>query len=250
VSRLVLALDVESTGLDPKTDRIVELGWCLFDVDEKEVVLSGGAYVDGVEVSPEIQRMTGIRPEWPRRFGRPLGELLREVDLLATGGEGTAALVAHNATFDRGFIAAEAAREGLSKQTLTGPGPWIDTLTDLPHEKEPDSRKLRYLALDHGLFPGRVHRAQSDAILCADLLACYPFDAVLARAASPRVVVQAIVSFDDRQKAKDLNFRWEKLEGIERTFTKQWVKAAKECDMPALHAAAKNSGFRIVQVAS
>ena len=246
MGRLVLSLDVETTGLDPAKDQIVELGWCLFDVDEKEVVLSGGSYVLGAEVSPEIQRITGIRPEWPKRFGRPLGELLREMDMLAVGRGGTTALVAHNADFDRAFLVTAAAVERLSKATLTGP--WIDTLTDLPHEQEPDSRKLRYLALDHGLKPGLAHRAQFDAVLCAQLLSCYPFDEVLARAQSPAVILRADVSYDDREKAKTLNFRWQTIDGVERVFTKQWVRRVKQCDLPALTVTAKASGVRIVEV--
>jgi DNA polymerase-3 subunit epsilon len=246
MSRLVLALDVETTGLLPVTDRIVELGFCLFDVDEKEVVLSGGAYVAGAEVSPEIQRTTGIRPEWPKRFGRPLAELLKEVDLLATGGEGTAALVAHNAAFDRAFLVAAAATERLSKETLTGP--WIDTLTDLPLEREPDSKKLRYLALDHGLTPSIAHRAMFDAILAAQLLGRYPFDAVLERAKSPAVILRADVSYDDREKAKALGFCWQQVDGVEKVFTKTWVKRLKTCDLPALREAAGAAKVRLVEV--
>jgi DNA polymerase-3 subunit epsilon len=112
----------------------------------------------------------------------------------------------------------------------------------------PDSKKLRYLALDHGLVPGFAHRAQFDAILVAQLLGRYPFDAVLQRAKSPAVILRADVSYDERQKAKDLGFRWEQLDGIERKFTKLWVKAAKECDLPALRESAKAAGVRLVEV--
>jgi DNA polymerase-3 subunit epsilon len=234
MTRHVLALDVESTGLDPKKDQIVELGWALWDADVHELVVSGGALVHGVEIPFAIEKITGIRPEWPGTHGIPLSALLMLMAQLSYRAD---ALVAHNAPFDRAFL--EAA--GFKRDN----GLWIDTLTDLPHDGEPDSRKLRYLALDRGLVPVFPHRAQFDAILTAQLLGTFDFDAVLARAKSPNRIVRALVSYDDREKAKALGFRWEKLEGVDRVFTKQWVKRAKECDHAALSIAAKEAGFRI-----
>jgi DNA polymerase-3 subunit epsilon len=247
VSRLILAVDCETSGLDPKKDHIVELGYCLFDVDEKAVVLSGGAYVEGAVVAPEIERITGIRPEWVKRHGVPLAGILREIEGIAARGPAVAFAAHNGAGFDRPFIENAAAAERLTKEAFSGL-PWIDTLTDLPHETEPDSRKLRYLALDHGLRPALAHRAMFDAVLCAQLLGCYPFDEVLARAKSPSVILRADVSYDDREKAKTLGFRWQQIDGVERVFTKQWVKRVKALDLPALREAARAAGVRIVEV--
>jgi DNA polymerase III subunit epsilon len=242
MSRLALAIDVETSGLDPAKDRIIELGFCLFDVDEKEVVLSGGAYVAGAEVSPEIQRITGIRPEWPFKFGKPFERILGALPAPAY----VEAFVAHNAPFDRAFLESETKRhEEIHRWDLR---PWIDTLTDLPLEREPDSKKLRYLALDHGLNPVLAHRAQFDAVLCAQLIGCFDFDKVLERAKSPAVVLRADVSYDDREKAKALGFRWQQVDGVEKVFTKAWVKRLKTCDLPALREAAGAAKVRLVEV--
>ena len=233
-NRLVLAVDAETTGLDPGKDRIVELGWCLYDVDRKEIVLSGGEFVGGVEVSLEIQRITGIRPEWPRLFGLPLDEICATVTRLSSH---ATALAAHNAPFDRAFLKAAGHDYG--------DGRWVDTLTDLPLDGDPESRKLRYLALDHGLLPLLPHRAQFDAVLTAQLLGTFDFDAVLKRTASPNRIVRAVVSYDDREKAKALGFRWQQLEGVEKVFPKLWVKRVKDCDVVALRGAAKAAAFRV-----
>lgn len=247
MNRLILAIDCETSGLNTATDRIVELGYCLFDVDRKALVLSGGAYVTGVPISPEIERITEIRPDWLAQFGRPLGDLLRQLNKLATS---AVALAAHNVEFDRTVLREESKR---CDPLLGGFGPlfehtWIDTMVDLPFKTEPESKKLRYLALDLGLPPTIAHRAQFDAITCAQLLGRFDFDEVLARALSPCTILRADVSFDDKDKAKALGFRWQTIDGVEKVFTKAWVKRVKNCDASQLHEAARAAGVRLVEV--
>lgn len=240
----VLAIDTETTGTDPAKDRVIEIGWVLWDVERKAALRMGGGIVAGVTVSPEISELTGILPEDVTEFGEPIEGLLSEITREAPGVEYA---VAHNARFDRAFLEAESKRDG--RPHLFDAFDWIDTMTDLPLPKHVKARDhLGGLCAAHGFAPLIQHRALVDALSCCRLLSQYPIDRVLYRATSPEVVVRAEVSFDDKDKAKALRFGWQEAAG--RTYPKQWVKAVKACDLPELEAAAQAAGVAVRKLAA
>ncbi len=236
MSTRLLALDVETTGLDPAKDRVIEIGWVLWDVERKAALRMGGGLVEGVTVSPEISELTGILPEDVREFGEPIEGLFSEITRDAHGVEYA---VAHNARFDRAFLEAEAKRVG--RQRLFESLTWLDTMTDLPLPKHVKPRDLGGLCAAHGFAPLIQHRALTDALSCCRLLSQYPIDRVLYRAQSPEVIVRAVVSYDQKDLAKALRFQWQEAGGAE--YPKWWVKAVKECDLHDLVDASRVAGF-------
>ncbi len=154
------AIDVETTGLDPSRDEIIEVAWARF---------AGGA-LRGTFTSllrptlrpaDDILRLTGIAPEELADAPEPT-TVLREV-LRKLAGQ---VVVAHNAPFDREFLQRAADRLG-----LTFTAHWVDTLalsrTIWPHEPSHSLRAVRKrLQLDNG----PAHRALPDAVAAGSLL--------------------------------------------------------------------------------
>lgn len=110
-------LDVETTGLNSKTDRIIEVG--IVRVNKDESVEKYSQLVNpGFKISKEIRELTGIKlkelvnaPSFEEVMPK-IVELLK-VDLL----------IAHNAKFDYDFIAEECLRLGMSISL-----PYVDTV--------------------------------------------------------------------------------------------------------------------------
>jgi DNA polymerase-3 subunit epsilon len=241
----VLAFDTETTGLDPAKDRIIEMGWALWDTERAAPLLIRSFLVDhgGLTIPPEITRLTGITEEDLATFGSPVKEVL---DSLGWAWEtfGVDRWLAHNAPFDRAFLEAllgSSEAEHIHRECLSG-HKWIDTLTDLPTPEHAVGGSLLAMSAEHGFINPFRHRAVFDALSAALLLQRYPLDEVLKRSDSPAVTVHAIVSFDDNQKAKDLRFRWE-------PSTKRWLKTLKECDLAALMEKAQASKMNVRLVA-
>ena len=154
-----VAFDLETTGLSPESDRIVEIGAVRFRP-------SGG-------VVAEFDRLVNpLRPSSPRAravHGIPDEELAwaetAEVvipEFVAfLGDPDRTTLLAHNASFDAGFLGRELARLGRSM-----PGhSVIDTLT-LARRRWPrivGGHKLDGLARRLGLDPHGSHRALADS---------------------------------------------------------------------------------------
>jgi DNA polymerase III subunit epsilon len=102
--KLVAAVvDVETTGTNPDSDKINELGICLFEYDRQngriyKVLGSWEWFEDpGLPIPPEITNITGITDEMVvghRIDDRAVDDLLSPVVLI----------IAHNADFDRRFL--------------------------------------------------------------------------------------------------------------------------------------------------
>ncbi|XAH23620.1 3'-5' exonuclease [Xylophilus sp. GW821-FHT01B05] len=155
-------IDFETTGLSPtQGDRATEIAI---------VLMEGGQIVDrfqslmnaGVRISSFIESFTGISNAMVAA-APPAEQVMAEASRFV----GDTPMVAHNASFDRRFWAAELERAGHA-----APQPFVCTML-LSRRLYPEARshKLGALAALHGLAPtGRAHRALADAEMAAALL--------------------------------------------------------------------------------
>ena len=147
-----VSIDLETTGLNPKTDKITEIG---------AVKVENGVLKDtfstlvnpGRKLDPRVAELTGIRDEDLR--GAPF---IREVlpDLLVFLGD--LPLLGHSVLFDFSFLKKACVNEKLELEKQA-----VDTLkiarkylADLEH------RSLDFLCVHYGI-PHQAHRALEDA---------------------------------------------------------------------------------------
>ncbi len=150
-----VALDLETTGLDPERDRIIEIGVVRFQSDG-EIQTWSTLVNPGCPIPPRIEQLTGISNEEVSRaptLPMVLPSLRRFV--------GDATLVGHNVTFDLSF---------LRQADFLARNPAVDTFTlaaiVLPRQK---SYALSALAETLNVKLSTAHRALADAQAAADL---------------------------------------------------------------------------------
>ena len=202
------ALDTETTGLSAAQDQIIELGLRLFEFElpsgriVRELESFSQLQDPGFEISPEIQRVTGITPlmlaghaiDWASADA-----LLARAELL----------IAHNAQFDRGFV---------DRKSRVTPGQvWCCTAWQIEwRAKGFRNARLQDLAAALGISHV-AHRAMGDVEAMLGLLARTdeltgaPYlRELLATAARP--VVYAWVegnTYDYREALKAHGYRWD-----------------------------------------
>ncbi len=102
--------DLETTGLRPAIDHVIEIGWCVVRAGWAAPVQSV-LVQSPVAVPPEVQKLTGITPELLERAAIPLREAL--VRFFADCGE--LPLVGHNVVrFDAFFLESACRLAGLA----------------------------------------------------------------------------------------------------------------------------------------
>jgi len=160
-----LALDFETTGLDPRKCRVVEIGALRFKpASGYEIVELGRieALVNPeISIPAEVVAIHGIRDadvaSEPRFAEHAPGLVALAKDTI---------IIAHNAPFDLSFLREELARNGLPACNNAA----LDTRL-LAKAAFPGlgSYRLTALAAFLGITPARSHRAFDDARTCATL---------------------------------------------------------------------------------
>ena len=162
-----IAFDTETTGLDPASGRIVEIGAVKFD--RRGIIARYN-----VLINPEMPM-----PEEAGKVNGITDAMLKDKPLIAAVFPdffdfiGTGVLVAHNAPFDINYVNAELKRAG--KTPLTNKV--VDTRI-FAKEVFPglSSYALQDLAVQFGITALEAHRAEDDARVCMEL-----FDKILNR---------------------------------------------------------------------
>ncbi len=114
---LPIVVDVETSGLNPLTDGLLEVGLVTLVLDANNKFQPNETYFYHVEpfigarLDPESLAITGIDPLNPLRFALPEQQVLHRIflrinALLAETGCQRAVLVGHNAWFDLAFLQA------------------------------------------------------------------------------------------------------------------------------------------------
>lgn len=148
-----IAVDVETTGLNPARDRLLEIG--AIKVCRGKPAETYGVLINtGMPVPARIQELTGITDEM-QKTGKKAGEAIREFLEF----RGALPVVGHNVSFDFGFLKQAAADGGFSFETEA-----LDTLK-IARKVLPGlpSKTLGAMCSYYGIDPGNAHRALDDA---------------------------------------------------------------------------------------
>ncbi len=203
---LILGLDLETTCADVSTASLTEIGLCLWDSDLAAPVRMEGSIVypgddalwDDVVRSGSIN---GLTPSLCEKYGIQHTVAVKRLYNWIAVAE---AVCCHNGSnFDKLIIKRLLTAEHSWDESKL----WIDTRTDLDAPVG-DSRRLSYMAADHGFLNPFAHRALLDALTTLNILSKYNLNRVLEIARAPIVTVRASVSYEDRGLASARGYHW------------------------------------------
>ncbi|WP_424139741.1 3'-5' exonuclease [Roseomonas chloroacetimidivorans] len=158
-ARRALFVDVETTGLDPAKDEIIELAMVPFFYSADDEIVGIGDPFSALRqparpIPAEVTKLTGIDD------AMVAGKSIDPTSVAAFAGGNL--IIAHNAPFDRGFL--ERFCPDLTQN------PWACSMSEVRWADEGfESSKLAYLALSSGFYYER-HRAVNDCHAAIELL--------------------------------------------------------------------------------
>ena len=203
----VIVLDTETTGLDSKSEKVIELAMLSVLVDSATGLPVGPVTVyesfedPGRPIPPQITEITGIDDsmvQGQRIDDAAVNALVQAADLV----------VAHNAGFDRPFVEA--------RFPVFAGKAWGCSFQGIDWKKEGSgSAKLEFLASERGWFYD-AHRAQVDCHALLQVLSSPLADGqtglsrLLVGAGQTRYKLRATgAPFESKDKLKARGYRWD-----------------------------------------
>ncbi|MFB7147649.1 3'-5' exonuclease [Agrobacterium deltaense] len=230
-ARQGVILDTETTGLDHRTDEIIEIGVITFTFDDNGTIgdvtgIYGGLRQPGIAIPEEITRLTGITDEMVA--GQSI-DMDRLTSLVARAD----LIIAHNAGFDRPFC------EAFSP--IFRDKAWACSVSEIDWRTRGfEGNKLGYLIGQSGYFHDG-HRAVDDCFALLEVLeqtrpgqSSTPFAELDEASRRSRVRLYAENSpFDMKDHLKKRGYRWS--DGSDGRPKSWWVELPEEKLEEELH---------------
>ncbi|AHW63809.1 Putative DNA polymerase III subunit epsilon [Corynebacterium glyciniphilum AJ 3170] len=157
----LLSFDLETTGTDPLTARIVTSALISINGrqrDDLEMLAD-----PGIPIPEGAAKVHGISTEYAREHGRPHDEVLAEtIERIRAGWRDGATLIVYNAAYDLTVLRS-------LDPTFTVDGPVVDPLV-IDKAKDPyrkGKRQLEPVCAHWGVTLGNAHEATADALAAA-----------------------------------------------------------------------------------
>lgn len=165
LEKAFIAFDVETTGLDPYTDRIIELGAVLF-VNQKPVKSFSSLVDPNVPIPSSVTAINHITDEMLEDAPSERTIYPQFIEFLGSAIDGDIIMCAHNANFDFSFLDQTFFRLGYSSRIR-----YVDTLY-LSRTCLNGVRNYKQSTLESyfGLSNPAAHRAVHDAENCGKIL--------------------------------------------------------------------------------
>jgi len=194
-------VDVETTGLDPSADKIIEIGVLEFSLPTEEapseiVNMYGGVEDPGFPLREEIVKITGLRD------GTIAGQKI-DWALVRTLLGRSSLIVAHNAAFDRSFVTRRPELSSLNKK-------WACSMRHIDWAvKGHKTQALNYLAADSGFLNPFAHRALFDCATTFRLIQPHLPELLIRKDLKTYKISAFGASFDVKDKLKAQRYRWD-----------------------------------------
>ncbi|GAA3377023.1 3'-5' exonuclease [Streptomyces sannanensis] len=173
ISGPLVAFDLETTGTDVETDRIVTAA--VVCLDSAGAVSAERTWLlnPGVDIPEQASAIHGVSTEHAREHGVPAASAIEEiVQAVAEGLRSGTPLVVMNARYDLSLLDRECRRyeiESISERLGSVPSPVIDPLVIDKHidKYRKGKRALHALCAHYGVSLDDAHNARADAVAAA-----------------------------------------------------------------------------------
>lgn len=214
----IAIIDTETTGLSAKTDKIIEVAAVLYDVPSRSIIAQASTLLPSRDNA--AFNINNIPIELLSKLS--LDDCSPTIDVIQKFILQSDAIMAHNASFDRGFLEASVFFDGIVRDKK-----WVCSRSDI---KWPVTGSLKLTAIVEGMGLPVIsaHRALPDCVMLADCLSKLDnLEQQLGNTLLPRSLYYAHVSYDFRQLAKNAGFQWD-------TTLNKWKKMLTDAEAMAI----------------
>ena len=202
-----LILDTETTSLSPADGVCIEVACILYDL-ELAAPIASYSMLCRAETNPAAA-INGISDELLQR-GIPAPFVWSAVNDCAMKAE---VVLAHRVDFDRQWVPIPGPSSPDDYTKRLRELPWCCTKFHVSWPKSEIGAGLVHAALAHGVGVVHAHRAMTDCDILSRLLTrvaeTTPLVPLIQRAMRPRVKLEAVAPFDEKEKVKAAGFAWD-----------------------------------------